>query len=165
MTNKTNKKFANGNIDHTYKTYWVWLIMIDSYCIINIIYHIVSYHIIYSMLESRLYWSGMNRVAQYSSIHWTAYTKQFYVKLIILNAIFNTLCLNLHICFNLKLIFMKRIIFVSGIICFRITYITLMIIKSETVNLLNSPCYPGCSHIYTILKIWLWRSLVHYLFR
>ena len=59
MTNKTNKKLANENIDHTYKTYWVRLIMIDSYCIKNI----------NSMLESRLYWSGMIRVAQYSSIH------------------------------------------------------------------------------------------------
>ena len=33
MTNKTNKTLANENIGHAYKTYWVWLIMIDSYCI------------------------------------------------------------------------------------------------------------------------------------
>ena len=33
MVNKTNKTLAYENKGHAYKTYWVWLIMIDSYCI------------------------------------------------------------------------------------------------------------------------------------
>ena len=43
------------------------------------------------MLESSLYWSGMIHVAQYSSIHWTAYIKQCCMKLISVNAILNIL--------------------------------------------------------------------------